>query len=801
MRKFYSCFILLMTLGTVSLHARQLTPEQALARALGDGVAPASAVSRSGGMSLSYTAKDSATDRAGVYVFNASDNAGYLVVSADDVALPVLGYSDSGSFDPSAIPSNMKAWLGEYAREIAWASARSASSPVAYASSISHPVGAISPLCKTKWSQDAPFNNQCPELNGERCVTGCVATAMAQVMKYHNYPAKGTGSHSYTTSTAGLNVSFDFGSTTFDWGNMLDTYTAGAYNDAQASAVATLMKAAGVSVNMNYTTQSSGAISMAPVYAFINYFGYDKGVSYQKREWYGLYEWEHLIYDNLKNVGPVIFGAQSISGGHEFVCDGYTQDGYFHINWGWGGMSDGNFRLTALDPGAQGIGGGSGGYNFDQDVILGIQKPTSRNETTPVVVSGADVSGSKNGNVLTLTGKFYNFSLAVLNNVTLGAQVMGSDGNTQYFSGGVINSMSSVNLENGSYPYAPSYSVTLSDLPAGTYEVRPAFKVGDGEWQLMKSDITSISNLVVTIGSNGNITALSQPSDAAVNLSVSDVKVLTKVVPGSMFRVSAKVVNGSSQEFFGAIGIIMVQNGANILLTKSALDIPAGDATEIDLQPIMGNVDPGEYKLRFARVSGNAITAYIGEEFPVTVEAYETPALGMSFTIDNADAVTLDNITFNLTVNNSGGYYYGPVRAVIFPYASGAVSSLGAISSGNLEIKAHTDDQKFTFSGAFPQGVVGNKYLVLMYVGDKKMTEFAPDKYFQVSATTGIDDIYSDEEVRSLEVYNVSGMRIPVPSGVLSMESLGGTDLPAGIYIVVRIYASGHRSTVKYVKQ
>lgn len=790
----------MMTLGAVSLHARQLTPEQALARALGDGVAPASAVSRSGGMSLSYTAKDAATDCAGVYVFNASDNAGYLVVSADDVALPVLGYSDSGSFDPSDIPSNMKAWLGEYAREIAWASARSASSPVAYASSISHPVGAISPLCKTKWSQDAPFNNQCPESGGERCVTGCVATAMAQVMKYHNYPAKGTGTHSYTTSTAGLNVSFDFGSTTFDWGNMLDTYTAGAYNDAQASAVATLMKAAGVSVNMNYTTTSSGAISMAPVYAFINYFGYDKGVSYQKREWYGLYEWEHLIYDNLKNVGPVIFGAQSISGGHEFVCDGYTQDGYFHINWGWGGMSDGNFLLTALDPDTQGIGGGSGGYNFNQDAILGIQKPTAKNETTPVLVSRADVSGSATGNVLKLTGNFLNSSLAVLNNVTLGAQVMDSDGNPQYFSGGVIDKMESFTPPSWSSTTGyTGYQVALSGLPAGTYEVRPAFKVGGGEWQLMKSDITSISNLVVTIGSNGNITALSQPSNAAVNLSVSDVKVLTKVVPSSMFRVSAKFVNNSSQEFLGAIGIIMVQNGANILLTKSALDIPADDATEIDLQPIMGKVDPGEYKLCFARIFSNGSINFIGEEFPVTVEAYETPVLGMSFTIDNADAVTLDNITFNLTVNNTGGYYYGAVRAAIFP--NGEVTSVGAIMSGNLEIKAHTDNQKFTFSGAFPQGVVGNKYFVAMYIGNTQMTRPNSDSCFQVSATTGIDDIYGDEEVRSLEVYNVSGMRIPVPSGILSVESLGGTDLPAGIYIVVRTYASGHRSTIKYVKQ
>lgn len=187
-------------------------------------------------------------------------------------------------------------------------------------------------------------------------MTGCVATAMAQVINYHKYPEKGIGSNSYTTTTSGLSVSFNFGATTFDWDNMADIYSLSSTAE-QKTAVATLMKACGVSVNMDYGTGASGAMSAFVPAALVNYFGYDKATAYRERIWFSGQEWEDLVYNELATVGPVYYGGTTARNeGHAFVCDGYRADGFFHINWGWGGQSNGYFRLSALDPSSHGIG-------------------------------------------------------------------------------------------------------------------------------------------------------------------------------------------------------------------------------------------------------------------------------------------------------------------------------------------------------------------------------------------------------------------------------------------------------------
>lgn len=172
-------------------NARQLTPQEALSRALGTEAAHLTA-SRSSALTLSYTSKDPATGNAGVYVFNCSGDNGYAVISADDVAEALLGYADEGRFDPDNIPANMKAWLETYTAEIAWASTQSSSEGISTYTSGRPTRSSIAPLCKTQWNQSAPYNNECPldPRNNQRCVTGCVATAMAQVMKYHNWPEK-----------------------------------------------------------------------------------------------------------------------------------------------------------------------------------------------------------------------------------------------------------------------------------------------------------------------------------------------------------------------------------------------------------------------------------------------------------------------------------------------------------------------------------------------------------------------------------------------------------------------------------
>ena len=226
------------------------------------------------------------------------------------------------------------------------------------------------------WDQSAPYNDLCPEYNGTRSVTGCVATAMAQVMRYHKYPAKGKGSNSYTSQTLALAASFDFASTTFDWDNMLPQYVSGSYTDDQAKAVATLMYACGVSVDMDYTPDDSGAMPYAAAEALINNFEYSSNIRFLQRDYYQYAEWMDLIKTEISNSRPIMYDGQSTEGGHEFVFDGYDENDMVHVNWGWSGVNDGYFAISALAPSSLGIGGGTnlgGGFSSDQGMIIGIQ--------------------------------------------------------------------------------------------------------------------------------------------------------------------------------------------------------------------------------------------------------------------------------------------------------------------------------------------------------------------------------------------------------------------------------------------
>lgn len=323
---------------------------------------------------------------SGLYVFNIANEGGFVIVSNDDRTTPILGFSDSGSLNPDQMPENMRAWLQGYADEIAWLERHNVSIPAARTQRRDPVAKAdIAPLVTTTWNQGTPYNNLCPEYtSGRRAVTGCVATAMAQVMYYTETLA----GNSTTTTTAEI-PAYQTGSykvsmpaiaegTTINWADMLGSYSGGAGTDAQKTAVAQLMLYCGCSVKMNYGP-SSGASSVMAANALKSYFGYSETTQYVSRSFYTYANWIELMYNELSQNRPVLYGGQSSGGGHEFVCDGYKYESstdYFHINWGWGGSSDNYFVLSALNPHDQGIGGSStdDGYNFGQDAIVGIQK-------------------------------------------------------------------------------------------------------------------------------------------------------------------------------------------------------------------------------------------------------------------------------------------------------------------------------------------------------------------------------------------------------------------------------------------
>lgn len=319
-------------------------------------------------------------------------NPGWCVVSGDDNAKPVLAYSVENNFSISGIPENAKYWFDLYNKEISSV----ASADTARVSACSdewvryisgdNPGGKIQavvePLIQTHWNQDDPYNLACPSYGGNKSYTGCVATAMAQIMKYWNYPVQGTGYKSYTTKTHGTELSSDFAIHTYKWDQMIDDYENNSATATQKIAVAQLMYDCGVALSMNYDTCGSGAYSDSISQALKEYFAYDPGCEwkFRIRDYYNDDAgWISMLKNELNNKRPMEYSGnpEDYSSGHSFVCDGYDNADYFHFNFGWGGSCDEFYSILNIVPETGGIGAGERNYSYLQAATIGIKKPDS----------------------------------------------------------------------------------------------------------------------------------------------------------------------------------------------------------------------------------------------------------------------------------------------------------------------------------------------------------------------------------------------------------------------------------------
>ena len=389
--------LLLALFCTTGIWAEDVTTEQALEEAL-NFLASKKTSSSSPRHAQGVTPQLTLAGKvSGLYVFNVEGDGGFVVVSNEDRTRPILGFGESGSFDPDNMPDNMRAWLQGYADEIAWLKEHGSDIPksnMPRSKVGTHPTTAVAPLCTSTWNQGTPYNNLCPTYYGGRCATGCVATAMAQVMYYHKWPAQSTKViPGYTTSDYNLS---SLPVTTFDWDHMKDSYS-GSYTTTEATAVATLMQYCGYSVKMMYGP-SSGAYTEDVAIGLREYFDYNPYTTrFVSRSSYTYANWTDLIYHEVSHKRPVCYGGLSDGGGHEFVCDGYKFElntDFFHINWGWGGLSDNYFVLSALDPDQQGIGGSTStdGFHYGQDAVVGIQRSTATGTTADIEPNANDLT-------------------------------------------------------------------------------------------------------------------------------------------------------------------------------------------------------------------------------------------------------------------------------------------------------------------------------------------------------------------------------------------------------------------------
>ena len=445
-------------------------------------------------VSLIWTGEDMCTrtnDSPAYYVFNKVGGNGFVIVSGDDIIKPILAYSYVNSFHVENMPDNLRAWMAYYREQINWAREENIVSDEEtiwawerLRDEIDSAKNSEEVLIETAlWDQTAPYNLLCPTINGTQAPTGCVATALAIVMKYNRWPDQGSGmTFQYTTKQYKQTLSATY-NIVYDWDNMLNKYEKGNYSTEQAEAVSQLMYHCGVFSEMDYTPRSSGALTLTAMGGMVRYMKYDKSMTLQSREWYTEAEWNSLL-------------------------DGYKQNDY-HVNWGWGGTANGYYSLSALDPDSQGVGGNTGGgFTVGQDAVIGVKKSEEGSGYCDnlAFMSGSTESGEMFSGLTTTetnfiprvrftvkAGFYINYGIRNFSGAIVLALV-DKHGNIKEF----ITREVSVNSLKIGYGSGNVFSCSIANIPEEGDRIWMMYKSQDGnEWKRIRGDRDTITEIIV----------------------------------------------------------------------------------------------------------------------------------------------------------------------------------------------------------------------------------------------------------------------------------------------------------------
>ena len=584
----------------LSAYGEVLTPDQALDRAIGQVSLMSTAAQRP-----RLVATRSAGNLPAVYVFAEGNGKGYLVLSADDKAEPVLGYSNDGCFDAGSMNPAMLWWLDEYATQIqCMRTDTDRKNDLPGGDAPRHE--AIAPLLTTRWGQSAPYSNMCPPT----CVTGCVATAMAQILNYHKMPVgKGSGSNSVVYN--GETYTFNFAEESFDWNNMLDSYSDIAYDEEQADAVAKLMFACGVGVNMKYGLFESSAV--ADGRAFVDYFGFDQGIASFYRKYNTIDDWNELIYNQLKDYGPVLYSGRGTDGEHTFVCDGYDGDDYFHINWGWNGNFDGYYRLTALTPETGGDIDGVG-YNMDQYVVGNIC--ARRPDSCPYYTVFAEFPLSVEPSATTVGQSFLikcdfsslcnRMSYYIGKSIDFGFNLTPVDGGETML------------FRHPAMPIFPRFSFDYSvQIPSGTpdgiYKLTAVWKFSDTDgWNSVLIPFYNPQYVIVKV--SGDDVSAFVPDVATVRVELKSID--SPVIEGRRSSFTLSLTNDSQCEYADCIRAVVLSGDGSTEISYGGylwVDLRPGESDCMDYVSsfLTGEhyaLEAGRYRIVWRDMSGNVVS-------------------------------------------------------------------------------------------------------------------------------------------------------------------------------------------------
>lgn len=551
-------------LGSTLLTAGPVSPKAA--RAIAERYFGSTALRSSSPVELSYThrpasaLRNASETQAYYYVFNRGTDEGFAIVAGDDRMYELLAYSDNGHFDMKKAPAHVQWWMSQYDAEIEYLlnSPWITEKAITPTSSNTLRNGEVAPLLEEegiKWGQDAPYFDQCPKdpVTGLQTYTGCVATAIGQVMRFHKWPDKGVGSHTYKDQyykEKGIEVerSATFG-TAYEWDKMPGS---GAKSKTpQGNAIAKFLSDVGIAVNMNYSSNASSAWEAHVVRALRENFKYKKNLQLLLRAKYDNATWEQLVRKELDERRPIFYCGAGTGGGHAFVCDGYKNDGTFHFNWGWGDSNtDGYYRLTLLVPGVGGIGAGtSGNFSLVQTIIANVVPDKNNENTTPI-----DLAPNMSMRAKVTTGKTLEINTSLLN--------QGTDGG-HFFFYAVLKKGNETILKSTPYEipkmelqevYTFKETLDLTSVPDGEYTATVEYSLGSAEAELMKCETVLDEPSEAKIVVEGGKVQVNGYDVKAITLEVTEIKSQT----GQFLSFTSNVIdvtvrNPSDREFFAPI--------------------------------------------------------------------------------------------------------------------------------------------------------------------------------------------------------------------------------------------------------
>lgn len=773
-------------------------------------------VSSSSSVNLVYTAKDK-NENPCFYVFNDSEEKKFVMISAEDKTKNILGYSDNSVFNLDSIPNEMKFLMNYYIVNISEISKDSTYSETSVSNNRS--LSIVKPLLgENVYSQYSPFNDNCPLSGEKRCLVGCGALSMTQIMSYYKWPESSTGSVSYDYNLDGktVNVSQSL-EKSYDWDNIKDYYN-NESTEVEKNAIAKLCYNFALACKMQFGINGSSSINVDVANALCSNFKYDSDLRAISRMAYSESGWNKIIRNELSDARPIEIFASSDDWGHAFVCDGYDNNDLFHINWGWGGLGNGYYDLSILSF------KNTQDFNDDLIALVDIRKEDNISHLAVPYCDGGFISFNKSSSYNTVI--YVKFGSLHFENILPKTCILGLG---LYKDDSLIkDGVSSINLigtpcMNMYYASFPASFTMPSNIADGDYKMTLVYKETlDGEWKkvYMTDSLKSVVNVIVA---NNKITCSISNEVKKVDVSIAGINTKLFYNNGQRRSLSVDIKNGGD-EYYNDLSLKFVRVDDDSLKypfpDTRLLIVPKGESETYLFTGIMDNIPEGEYYLALnykdesVSVSDMQEKIYTNEKINVTHDNVSAPVFSIVSTDIKSDSYDKNDISISAKVRNTGGEYCGEMMLIFsssrykYIIASNYVNIDGekvvsfkgakSLANGSYNVTiAYMENS--SSSSSFTNNVIGDAYSITIgdnsTILDDEVINKVDCLFDKVSESLIV--ICEKESIMKVVVYSITGNKM--------LEAEKQTRIPlsslsSGVYLAEVFFNNGEKKRIKFIK-